>query len=227
MPTVKASFVYILPHIKGDRFKIGKARDVLVRARAFGVADINFARSWALALKTDAEACSLERTLHRTFQRWRLPADRVLELGGSAVGSTEWYSIECEERIRTYLEQNQDLFNFTFATISALPAAQTMVLSPLWPAMFGSPLKARLIHWLYVSAPPDQYFTERNLARQAQVPEGAVHRPLLALVASDFIVRHFTEDGPSYRAPHEDLRFEGLFHFLRHDAAGLGGSSLA
>jgi hypothetical protein len=45
-----------------------------------------------------------------------------------------------------------------------------------------------------------------------------VHRPLQALVAGQLIVREKTEDGPRYRAPHEDPRLKYLFLFLQQES---------
>lgn len=75
-----------------------------------------------------------------------------------------------------------------------------------------------MIRWLYVIAEPSKGFSERALARHAGVAEGTVHRPLLALVAGQLLVKEETEEGPRYRAPHEDPRLKYLFLFLRQDS---------
>jgi predicted nucleotidyltransferase len=86
-------------------------------------------------------------------------------------------------------------------------------------ALFGSEVRAKLIRWLYVIAEPGKRFSERALARHAGVAEGTVHRPLLALVAGQLLLKEETEEGPRYRAPHENPRLKYLFLFLRQDSA--------
>ena len=55
-------------------------------------------------------------------------------------------------------------------------------------------------------------------AKYAGLSEGVVHRPLLALVETQLLIKDDTEEGPRYRAPHEDPRLKYLFLFLRQDS---------
>jgi predicted nucleotidyltransferase len=89
---------------------------------------------------------------------------------------------------------------------------------PLSEALLGSEVRAKLIRWLYVVAEPGKAFSERALARHTGVGAGTVHRLLLALVAGQLIIKEQTEEGPRYRAPHEDPRLKYLFLFLRQDS---------
>jgi predicted nucleotidyltransferase len=92
------------------------------------------------------------------------------------------------------------------------------VTKSLSEALFGSEVRAKLIRWLYVIAEPGKTFSERALARHAGVGTGTVHRLLLALVAGQLLIKEETEEGPRYRAPHEDPRLKYLFLFLRQDS---------
>jgi hypothetical protein len=59
-----------------------------------------------------ADAYNLERALHRTFLRWRIPAADIIAQGGAVDGASEWFRAECTERLNQFLTQNQDLFRF-------------------------------------------------------------------------------------------------------------------
>ncbi len=89
---------------------------------------------------------------------------------------------------------------------------------PLIESLFGSKIKATLVHWLYVEAPPSETFSERALARAAKVPPGSIHNALTQLVKNQFLVRIQGKRGPEYRAPFEDVRLKGIFLFLRQDS---------
>jgi predicted nucleotidyltransferase len=85
-------------------------------------------------------------------------------------------------------------------------------------ALFGSEVRAKLIRYLYVTAEPGKSFSERVIARHAGIAESNVHRPLNGLVAIQLLIKEETEEGPRYRAPHEDPRLKYLFLFLRQDS---------
>ena len=107
------AFVYILAHRSGARFKIGKALKVVSRIKAFGLATLDLQRSEVLSVANGADAYNLERALHRTFRRWRIPAEKILAQGGAEDGASEWFGSECTERLNRFLAQNHDLFRFS------------------------------------------------------------------------------------------------------------------
>jgi hypothetical protein len=107
-----AASVYILVHRSGERFKIGKALNVLSRIKAFGISTLDLGRSEVLEVKDGADAYNLERALHRTFRRWRIPAQEILAAGGAEDGASEWFRTECTERLNQFLNANRDLFRF-------------------------------------------------------------------------------------------------------------------
>jgi predicted nucleotidyltransferase len=93
-----------------------------------------------------------------------------------------------------------------------------IVTTSIVSALMGSEVKAKLLRWLYAEAPQGKGFSERALARHAGLSEGVVHRPLLALVEAQLLIKDDTDEGPRYRAPHEDQRLKYLFLFLRQDS---------
>lgn len=103
------SHVYILRDLKHPRFKIGKANDILVRARSFRWESIDFRRSLGLRLGSETDAYSLENVLHRTFCFASVNPLEVVASGGSADGASEWFNISCWARLLQYLKDNQDL----------------------------------------------------------------------------------------------------------------------
>lgn len=105
-----ASHVYILAHASRPRFKVGKANDILSRAKSFGWHDIDFNRSLGLELVSEDAAMNLERVLLRTFAAWRLSSDEVRSEGGSADGSSEWLRDTCRQRLERFLDEAKDLF---------------------------------------------------------------------------------------------------------------------
>lgn len=107
------SHVYVLAHSVLDLMKIGKANSVLDRAKAFGMESIDWDRSFALRVTSAQQAVHVEKSLHRTFKKWRLSRGSAIALGVNNHGATEWFSPKCRDRLVTYLESNADLFDFT------------------------------------------------------------------------------------------------------------------
>lgn len=114
------SHVYVLENIGNDLMKIGKANSVLERAKAFGMESIDWERSFALRLRSAQQAVHVEKSLHRTFKKWRVSRDAAIALGVSSHGATEWFSRECRDRLVTYLESNADLLDITVVPPIAL-----------------------------------------------------------------------------------------------------------
>ncbi len=89
---------------------------------------------------------------------------------------------------------------------------------PILEALFGTGAKSKVMQHLYL-APTGSAAPARVLARLADVPYGSVHKTLKELVAGQLVVREDSEQGPRYRAPHEDPRLRGLFLLIRQDSA--------
>jgi hypothetical protein len=104
------SYVYILRDMKHPRFKIGKANNILARARSFRRETIDFQESLGLRLVSEADAYVLEKILHRTFRLAGVDPLEVVASGGSSDGASEWFSTSCWARLVRYLKDNQDLY---------------------------------------------------------------------------------------------------------------------
>lgn len=103
------SHVYILRDVEHPRFKIGKANDILARARSFRLETIDFLKSLGLAVASEADAYVLERVLQRVFRHASIDVEQVIASGGGADGASEWFDISCWSRLIRYLEENRDL----------------------------------------------------------------------------------------------------------------------
>ena len=104
-----ASHVYILRDLKHPRFKIGKANNILTRARCFRLESIDFQRSFGLRIASESDAFTLEKILQRTFRYASVDPLEVVATGGSADGVSEWFNTSCWPRLLQYLKENQDL----------------------------------------------------------------------------------------------------------------------
>lgn len=102
------AFVYILMQHDGHGFKIGKTIDISARARQIGVK--HFKNLGSFALRFDTERCALEaeRVLHRLFGQWRCKNAEV------QLGSSEFFSIVCYDRVVHFVEHNLDLLQGRF-----------------------------------------------------------------------------------------------------------------
>lgn len=99
-----AAYVYVLPHSTEPRVKIGKARDVFLRAWQIGIENFDLDRGWAYKLFNDEEASFIERHIHLECRRFRLkPQDGPGSRRQS--GSTEWFSSEAADLIVSQLEE--------------------------------------------------------------------------------------------------------------------------
>lgn len=103
------SHVYILRDVRYPRFKIGKANDIVSRARRFHLESIDFLNSLGLAVESEDDAFALERVLQRVFRHASLDANEVVASGGEVDGASEWFDIGCWPRLVRYLEENRDL----------------------------------------------------------------------------------------------------------------------
>lgn len=99
-------FVYLLIHSSKPIFKIGKARDIHKRMLDIGGSDrFNLSKSRCLRFSTEDSAKSHEKTLHRLFKKYR-----ITEEIDSQCGDTEFFNIECFDRVVSFIKDNHDLF---------------------------------------------------------------------------------------------------------------------
>ena len=99
-------YLYILKSKDGSRFKIGKANDIHQRLYGIGGQDaFDLAGSVCVKLDCERQAYTVERALHKLFDRWRLsvvPNERF-------PGDTEYFDIACFARVNAFLQANKDL----------------------------------------------------------------------------------------------------------------------
>lgn len=100
--------IYIARHNAVKAIKIGKSIDTELRVQAFGdvriEAEIRFA--------TESLAINAERLLHRAFSAFRIPQLIAIELGIATDGATEWFKLECLDRLLVFVAQNEDLLGY-------------------------------------------------------------------------------------------------------------------
>lgn len=100
-----ASFVYCLAHREQPRFKVGKANNVLERARVLGMSEFNFGKSFALQLPDENRAFEVERSIHRLLSPWRIDPQRLGAAGElPSQGFTEWFELTAMPHARTLME---------------------------------------------------------------------------------------------------------------------------
>ncbi len=100
------SFVYVLMHVSGKRFKIGKAIDIESRKRALGAERFLLDGSFALQFDTVERSHDAERILHLVFDESNCDKAEVIAQDGIADGATEFFSIECYEDVLRFVAQN-------------------------------------------------------------------------------------------------------------------------
>jgi hypothetical protein len=130
-----SSHIYLLAHRGGNRFKIGKANDIIKRARHFGLTEINWPGSAGYAVQSAGLALQLERTLLSAFDNWRLTPEQVFEGGGGADGATEWMRAECRERVEEFLQHVSDIFPHKRICGSTLELDVQAVVAPILKAV--------------------------------------------------------------------------------------------
>lgn len=101
-------YVYLLKHVDGKSFKIGKASDIHQRIRALGIGGMqafDLECSLCVKLPSDDDAYRVEKSLHRLFADWHLEVDEQKRCDGD----TEQFAIECFDRVVKFLTDNSDL----------------------------------------------------------------------------------------------------------------------
>lgn len=106
---MRKSYVYLLSHRNGKRFKVGKANDIIQRARSFNLNDIDWDNSLGLELQSAKAALRLENILLRTFENWLLSVQDVMDDQGVLDGATEWMRSECRSRMEDFLQHVEDI----------------------------------------------------------------------------------------------------------------------
>lgn len=124
------SYVYLLCHRNGRRFKIGKADHIIRRARSFGLGEIDWLRSIGLEMSSACDAKRLERLLLRTFDAWRLPAEEVLADAGVQDGATEWMHTDHLSRVDLFLQHVGDILPHARVAGAELSAQVQSLLEP-------------------------------------------------------------------------------------------------
>ncbi|MGE8612915.1 MAG: hypothetical protein ACN6PF_11470 [Achromobacter veterisilvae] len=126
------SHVYLLAHRNGRRFKIGKANDIIQRARRFGLDDIEWTSSAGLEVQSAKVAALLERILLRTFDEWRLSAEEVAADAGVLDGATEWMRSDCRWRVDLFLAHIEDIFPYVRITGETLNTQVKELTAPIF-----------------------------------------------------------------------------------------------
>lgn len=99
-------FVYLLVSNDKASFKIGKANDVWARMDAVGgKAAFDHAASKVCKLHSERRSLHVEKSLHRLFDKWRLPHEDI-----RCDGDTEYFSMECHEQVLNLVKTAPDLF---------------------------------------------------------------------------------------------------------------------
>jgi hypothetical protein len=137
-----ASHVYILKDAFHQRFKIGKANNIVARARSFRWKSIDFSSSLGLVVASEEDAYAFEKILHRTFRYARLTTDQVLATGGLSDGGSEWFDMNCWPRLLKYLEDNHDLHSHEIVSGESLALLVTQITQSSELALARANLKA-------------------------------------------------------------------------------------
>jgi len=135
------SHVYILRDAQHPRFKIGKANDILSRARSFGWQTIDFSNSLGLSVASVSDAYTLEKILQRTFHLSHVDPEEVIASGGCTDGASEWFNLSCWPRLLRYLEDNRDLYPHEIVCGKTLAALVRKLLEPTEGALAREQLK--------------------------------------------------------------------------------------
>lgn len=121
-------FVYLLIHSSKPIFKIGKARDIHRRMVDIGGSDrFNLRKSRCLRFSSEDTAKSHERTLHRLFKKYR-----ITEEIDNQSGDTEFFNIECFDRVVSFIKNNHDLFE---CTLERIPKKEISISVPQTPVI--------------------------------------------------------------------------------------------
>ena len=116
-----SSYVYVLMHHNGQRFKIGKAVDIEARAHQLGKQRFNPVGSFGLQFASEARSLEAEGALHRLFAGWRCDSREVATEDGSDIGATEFFHVECYDHVVDFVNRNLEFLQAkVVANIAAL-----------------------------------------------------------------------------------------------------------
>ena len=141
-----SSHIYLLSHHNGRRFKIGKANDIIERAKSFGLAEIDWSSSAGYLVESVEVALRLERVRLRLFDAWRLKPAEVLEDGGATDGASEWMWSACRPRVEELLQHVSDIVSHTRICGSTLDRQVDGLLAPVRQAIAERALRAEQRH---------------------------------------------------------------------------------
>lgn len=96
--------LYFMVSTQG-RFKIGFSKNVAGRAAQVMPDDLIRSISWAVFFKDPKRAQECEKSLHKLFSKYRLPA-----LPGD--GGTEFFSMECFEQVKKLVKSERHSFGY-------------------------------------------------------------------------------------------------------------------
>ncbi len=99
--------VYLAKDANKPQFKIGKANVVCDRlSQIADLATFDLQASHCIRLPSSEIAYKIESAIHHLFAPWNIEPDKNQELKN---GHTEWYKIECYDRVLDFLYKNPDL----------------------------------------------------------------------------------------------------------------------
>lgn len=109
-----SSFVYVLMHCSGERFKVGKAVDIRARAEQLYAKRFKKDGSFGLLFGSEKQSEAVERVLHRMFVQWRCDRADVIAADGIEDGASEFFAVDCYERLVSFTRANLDLLRAEF-----------------------------------------------------------------------------------------------------------------
>lgn len=99
--------VYLLKHVDGNKFKIGKAENISVRLQTLGIGNFIVEDSRYLSFKDNKSAYRCEKMLHRALNNWHIPFDN----NNRFIGDTEYFDIQCLPKAMEFINFSKDLMN--------------------------------------------------------------------------------------------------------------------
>ena len=101
--------IYILVHESLPFFKVGKT--VNLDGRLASLDPIDAKRSFCFRLGSEKAAFRVERIFHRSFHACRVKDSEAISAGIQCNGSSEWFSMDCFDRVLRFARDNADIFD--------------------------------------------------------------------------------------------------------------------
>lgn len=120
------AFVYLLVNSEHTRFKIGFSIDPLQRLKSIATKiDMDYSRQVSC---TPSDVRRLEKVLHAWFDDFRIHPDLI----DDPQGHTEWFEINCWDKVISYLNHNHEWLRCTVpAPLNASPTVHAARRRPL------------------------------------------------------------------------------------------------